>query len=266
MTPTRSGPYYRDTAVHYLHRLLAPSPVLGAARDVVTSALDAAVRALDSLGRLGAPPAPDPGPVEAFAGAEPAGWLLTPAHLDQVPRFTRTPPVIHRQSLEDTDPWLLEELRTLGNKWGRLGVAVAAAHLTDPDVLVQALIAGDRPPATPHPHDGPLTVQDRTDLPGYSTAPGWIRADWRRASRGEFAGRLARVVSLSDGGVNARGNFTLAGIHRPTTDLGPGDWWRVLTLPPGAELTPDDEEIGEYLVWDASHWVLEVAELVDAGD
>lgn len=40
---------------------------------------------------------------------------------------------------EDVDPRLLEQLRTLGDEFGPMGVAIVAAKLTDPNVLVSKL-------------------------------------------------------------------------------------------------------------------------------
>jgi len=42
-------------------------------------------------------------------------------------------------SLDNVDPTLIERLRDLGDLWGPLGVALAAAALTDPGVLVSRL-------------------------------------------------------------------------------------------------------------------------------
>lgn len=48
--------------------------------------------------------------------------------------------------LADTDPRLLAALRALGREFGPLGVATAAAHLTDTAVLIHTL---------QHPHTDP---------------------------------------------------------------------------------------------------------------
>jgi hypothetical protein len=45
--------------------------------------------------------------------------------------------------LHEMDPRLVEVLRSAGNEWGALGVAKAAAELTDPQVLAAEL--GVRP-------------------------------------------------------------------------------------------------------------------------
>lgn len=52
---------------------------------------------------------------------------------------------IRRSSLEDVDVECVEALREAGGKWGPLGVALVAAHLTDPDVLVARLRENYRP-------------------------------------------------------------------------------------------------------------------------
>lgn len=114
MTRTRSGPYWRDTALHYLHRLTQLR---------VTRAGDLAAH-------------------WQGIGSAVVGTLQPPAGL-----LARG--IVHRSSLEDTDPDLIDALRQAGAKWGPLGVAITAAHLTDPDVLAQCLRQGDRAPRVP---------------------------------------------------------------------------------------------------------------------
>lgn len=45
----------------------------------------------------------------------------------------------------DVDPGLIEVLRSAGDRWGPLGVALAAARLTDVDVLVRQLTEDANP-------------------------------------------------------------------------------------------------------------------------
>jgi hypothetical protein len=47
--------------------------------------------------------------------------------------------------LDDVSPALLEKLRELGDEYGPLGVALAAAKLTDVGVLVHRLMTADEP-------------------------------------------------------------------------------------------------------------------------
>lgn len=51
-------------------------------------------------------------------------------------------PQLHRPDLEHVDPRLVDRLVALGDDYGPLGVALAAAALTDPDALVARLIDG----------------------------------------------------------------------------------------------------------------------------
>lgn len=50
--------------------------------------------------------------------------------------------------LHELDPRLVEQLRRAGDEWGPLGVALAAAQLTDPQALV-ARLSGERPDPRP---------------------------------------------------------------------------------------------------------------------
>lgn len=102
-----------------LHRLLDPSThTFSSARGVITFPLDRVDRAAleDAMS--------SPGPLMDSAWASP------------------TFSTIRRSSLEDASPALIEGLRQLGDNYGPLGVAIAAAHLTDPNVLVHDLLAG----------------------------------------------------------------------------------------------------------------------------
>lgn len=47
-------------------------------------------------------------------------------------------------TLDETSPALIEALRRLGDEYGPLGVAEAAAQLTDPAVLIRLLTDPDR--------------------------------------------------------------------------------------------------------------------------
>lgn len=51
-----------------------------------------------------------------------------------------------REPDEDTDPELVDLLADAGNRWGALGVALAAAELTDPEVLIGHLRREPRDP------------------------------------------------------------------------------------------------------------------------
>jgi len=44
--------------------------------------------------------------------------------------------------VHDTDPTLLWLLRRAGESWGPLGVALVAARMTDPEVLIAHLTSG----------------------------------------------------------------------------------------------------------------------------
>lgn len=141
---TRSGPFLRDTALHYLWR--AGSAV----RDLFQREDDTPPWVTVSVGGLPAEVAAgiartlqfDLGQAWQRAGSAVIGSLEPPDGL-----LARG--IVARSSLEDTDPALIEVLREAGEKWGPLGVARVAAHLTDPDVLVQSLRQGDRGPAYP---------------------------------------------------------------------------------------------------------------------
>lgn len=60
---------------------------------------------------------------------QPGALAAKPEH--QAPLPPAAPP-----TLDDVDPTLIERLRDLGDRWGPLGVALAAALLTDPGVVV----------------------------------------------------------------------------------------------------------------------------------
>ncbi len=86
------------------------------------------------------------------------------------------PRPLRRRMPEDTDPFLIDQLQTMGDRWGPLGVAIAAAHLTDPNVLLTHLrresdtddaLDGDRPePAEPDADTLTAVQPARGDLPG----------------------------------------------------------------------------------------------------
>ena len=61
--------------------------------------------------------------------------------------------------LDDIDPRLLDVIRDLGGTYGSLGVALAAATLTDTDVLVHQLTHD-----APEPHDEPAPATDKDVL------------------------------------------------------------------------------------------------------
>jgi hypothetical protein len=124
--------------------------------------------------RAGDRPAPLPSEVlgSLDGGRGIAGWILTPEALDRLPVLTRDPgdgngdridgvPLpgdLVREQLDDAEDRfaedLLVDLRRLGDTYGPLGVAIAAATLTDPRAVV-AQIDPDAPePGRPTPaHD-----------------------------------------------------------------------------------------------------------------
>lgn len=55
------------------------------------------------------------------------------------------------ESTKETDPELVEMLREAGRKWGPLGVALAAAGLTDSEVLIKNLSGETRPARSEEP-------------------------------------------------------------------------------------------------------------------
>lgn len=71
----------------------------------------------------------------------------------------------------ETDPRLLEILKTAGDEWGALGVALAAAAFTDPEVLIVRLRAAVGTPAeaadasVPDPADLRAVVDGLADMP-----------------------------------------------------------------------------------------------------
>lgn len=130
-------------------------------------------------------------------------------HLPTVQGRTDDPPAgwLRRPSLEDTDPELVELLRDAGDRWGPLGVAITAAALTDPNVLLAHLrsrttrVVAARPeapdvePTTWYGEDGqplddaPAEALEMTDaLENMSgPRPGWL---WVQAGQAtEFIGR-----------------------------------------------------------------------------
>lgn len=76
--------------------------------------------------------------------------------------------------LNDRDPKLIEALRELGNRWGPLGVALTAAQLTDPKVLILLLQGENTMPDVSNPQAAgesgpevmaPVPVDGSTGLP-----------------------------------------------------------------------------------------------------
>src|SRR5690606_39189045 len=100
----------------------------------------------------------------------PAGqltWHLAPNDLDLFPHVPVVAPDHPRARWDGhTTPEKyrrLDALNTLGDKYGPLGVALAVAHLSDPEVVARDLTTPDRP--TPPPLDGDAPNSD-TPKPG----------------------------------------------------------------------------------------------------
>jgi hypothetical protein len=96
---------------------------------------------------------------------------------------------------ETADPRLLEILKTAGDEWGALGVALAAAAFTDPEVLISRVreIAGaPQEDAEPLP-DGEYA---RVEILGHDSHTGWVTDSTR-------AGVPVMVVRDWDGRVIA---------------------------------------------------------------
>jgi hypothetical protein len=139
----RSGPYLRDTAMHYLWR--AGTAVRDLFRREETPpwvTVSAGGLPADVAAGIARTLSFDLGQAWRNAGAAVVGTLEPPQDL-----LARG--IVQRSGLEDTDPDLIERLREAGKRWGPLGVARVAANLTDPDVLVQSLRQRDRGPAVP---------------------------------------------------------------------------------------------------------------------
>ncbi|MFD3426091.1 hypothetical protein [Nocardia fluminea] len=81
------------------------------------------------------------------------GYTLLPIGPDG---DTGTKAVIEPREIEDTAPELLAALAELGREYGPLGVALVAARLTDPAVLI-GLLAGTIT-AAEEPSDGEVTA------------------------------------------------------------------------------------------------------------
>lgn len=101
----------------------------------------------------GDPPTPLPSEVlgSLDGGRGIAGFVLRPADLDRLPVLyaDASEPVTAAVVAPDEDelpgtiaPELIEQLRALGDSYGPLGVAIAAAHLTDPRALIASLGPG----------------------------------------------------------------------------------------------------------------------------
>lgn len=61
--------------------------------------------------------------------------------------------------LEDADQTLIDKLQELGDKFGRMGVALVASLLTDQQALINLLVCNK----TSYTHCTPFTVGDRID-------------------------------------------------------------------------------------------------------
>lgn len=139
-----------------------------------------------------------------------------------------TPPGwLRRPGLEDVDPECIERLRELGDRFGPLGVAIVAAALTDPNVLVAHLRTRQptrvvpqyqdettSEPATWYGEDGqplpdaPPDAVEMTEALETMTGPrpGWL---WVQAAQAtEFIGRTV-VLPVNRPDV-PRGEQTLA--------------------------------------------------------
>jgi hypothetical protein len=109
-------------------------------------------------------------------------------------RYEEQDPPVRRSSLEDVDPQVVEVLRDAGNRWGALGVALVAAHLTDPDVLVHRLRSGHRlgyrDTTLPTEEDSDGEKQPDPGVPDEEGEKGWT---WIAAGQAtEFLGRHIR--------------------------------------------------------------------------
>lgn len=72
-----------------------------------------------------------------------------------------------------TDYALLAALRSLGDQFGPLGVALAAAELTDTAALVRRLTEADEESPLPE------GIYGRIELPGYRNHTGWVTEETR---------------------------------------------------------------------------------------
>lgn len=122
----------------------------------------------------------------------------------------RTDAPLRRSGLEDVDPELVELLRTAGDRWGPLGVALVASTLTDPNVLVAYLRRGAPGPVQPiYARDdagekgtsAPDVVAMADELtakrdPGPTTSSGWLNVHAGQLT--EFVGRTIVLPDRED--------------------------------------------------------------------
>lgn len=157
----------------------------------------------------------------------------------------------------ETDPGLLASLRSLGDQFGPLGVALAAVSLTDGRALMEALEDGNPPfggigatkprgPDEPCPeHAGPPLpegIWGRVELPGMRSHTGWI-------TEGTRGGQCVLVVR--DWEDRPLGEYILGPacrhVHLPTPQKRPEPQERAAITPgdPWAhDLDDDEDDIG----------------------
>ncbi|WP_160051270.1 hypothetical protein [Nocardiopsis sp. FR26] len=87
-------------------------------------------------------------------------------------------------TLPDTEPALVDALNALGDTYGPLGVALAAAHLSDPKVVARRLTNPDEP--TPPPLDG--------DAPAPTTTAALFTGYYRELVAGGMPRDLAKQL------------------------------------------------------------------------
>lgn len=76
---------------------------------------------------------------------------------------------------ENVDPYLTEALRGLGDSYGPLGVALVAAELTDPNVLVERLGENNRAPIYANPRPSVIDWTFLDDEPRETRVPAaWV--------------------------------------------------------------------------------------------
>jgi hypothetical protein len=91
----------------------------------------------------------------------------------------------------DTDPRLIKALRDLGDSYGPLGVALAAADLTDANVLI-TILSGEIPLDSPEPVEPPSLADDiaavlnRHCAENASNTPDFILAQFMLGSLNAF--------------------------------------------------------------------------------
>lgn len=106
----------------------------------------------------------------------------------------------------EIDPELRSLLVGMGNRWGPLGVALAAAHLTDPAVLVARLAAGGTRTTEPEPAAGRPAMGGRPGPTVGSALTPWQQEVMQRyldATPWDYLSDIEKVLRAGRGAVKS---------------------------------------------------------------